>query len=182
MVIGAVPRGRAILRSTAKAGDTIYVTGSLGGSASTISNLSSRAKPAAEAFVRKSSRHFYPDPRLAVAAYLQAKKLAHAMIDLSDGLSTDLGHICDASKVGAILNRDLIPISASVTLHDALHGGEDYELLFTASPRAPVPVAIAGVPVTEIGWVTRERGVYLSDMKSKPTRLRPQGWEHFRKN
>ena len=175
MVIGAVPRGRAILRSAAKVGDTIYVTGSLGASAATLAQLSSLKKAS------KNNRHFYPDPRVAVASYLQAKKLAHAMIDLSDGLSTDLGHICDESKVGAILNRELIPISGGATIEQALHGGEDYELLFTASPRAKVPIAIAGVPVTEIGWMTRERGVYITDMKAKPTRLRPQGWEHFRK-
>lgn len=175
-VIGAVPRGRALLRSTARVNDIIYVTGSLGGSAATIQRLPSRVN-ARSAGVKQ---HFYPEPRIAVGAYLREKKLAHAMIDLSDGLSTDLAHICDESAVGAVLNRDLIPISGNAELAQALHGGEDYELLFTAPTRARVPGEIDGVPITEIGWITRERGVWLTDLKSRPQRLRPQGWEHFR--
>jgi thiamine-monophosphate kinase len=115
-----------------------------------------------------------------IGEYLVKRKLVHALIDCSDGLSTDLAHIGEESGVGAILNRDLIPIASGATLEQALHGGEDYELIFTASPKAKVPIEIEGVPVTEIGWITREGGIRITDLRSTPQRLEPRGWQHFR--
>jgi thiamine-monophosphate kinase len=177
MVIGSAMRGRAVLRSTARVNDIIYVTGTLGGSAATLDALFAGQPPLRS---ESSQRHFYPEPRISVGEYLAKRKLAHAMIDCSDGLSIDLAHICEESGLGAVVNRDLIPVAGGARLDHALHGGEDYELIFTASPKAKVPVEINGVPVTEIGWITRERGIYITDLRTKPQALEPGGWQHFR--
>ena len=178
MVLGSVAKGKAILRAGARSGDIIYVTGALGGSAATLRELFAggvkKLPPQ-----RDHRRHFFPQPRVQVGGILRQKKLPTAMIDISDGLSTDLGHICEESGVGAMLNQHLLPIASGASLEDALHGGEDYELLFTAPKSARVPVQIAGVPVTEIGWITRERGIRITDLKGKPKRLAVRGWEHF---
>jgi thiamine-monophosphate kinase len=188
MVIGSVKRGHAVLRSTARANDIIYVTGRLGASAATLQKLQeqkvSRLRPPRRApleMTQNRIRHFYPEPRIAVGNLLAKRKLARAMIDCSDGLSVDLRHICEASGLGAILTRDLIPVAAGATLEQALHGGEDYELIFTAAPKAKIPVEISGVPVTEIGWMTRERGVRITDERMQPQPLEARGWQHFRK-
>jgi thiamine-monophosphate kinase len=187
MVLGSVPQSKAVLRSSAKLGDIIYVTGTLGGAAAELDRLrkqkAPRLRPAQRASLgMTSSRQFVPEPRVEIGQFLRNNKLAYAMIDVSDGLSTDLNHICEESGVGAILNSALLPVARNATLEQALHGGEDYELLFTAPAKAKVPVEIAGVPITEIGWTTGERGVYITDLRSKPKPLRPQGWEHFRKS
>ncbi|HWF05191.1 MAG TPA: thiamine-phosphate kinase, partial [Candidatus Angelobacter sp.] len=126
VVIGQVPAGKAILRSGAHPGDRIYVTGSLGGSAAVLKQLYA-GKPVKSI---KSNPHFYPEPRLAVGQSL--RKRATSMIDLSDGLSVDLAHICEESRVAALINASQIPIAKGADLELALHGGEDYELLFTA--------------------------------------------------
>src|SRR4051794_11492562 len=134
-VVGAVPRGRAILRSGASPGDLICVTGSLGGSAAMLRRVYAKRPPYRSKNLSDkdgATAHFFPEPRLGVAAWLQKSRLATSMIDLSDGLSTDLSHICEESKVGAMLVTQLIPVAPNATLEDALHGGEDYELLFTA--------------------------------------------------
>lgn len=178
MVIGSMKRGRALLRSTARPNDIIYVTGWLGGSAATLETLlAGKEPPRSEC----AQRHFYPEPRLGVGDFLAKRKLARSMIDCSDGLSVDLRHICEESGVGAIINRELIPVAPGASLEQALHGGEDYELIFTAPPKAKVPVEIEGVPITEIGWITRESGVYLTDLRTQPQPLEPRGWQHFRK-
>jgi thiamine-monophosphate kinase len=108
------------------------------------------------------------------------------MIDLSDGLSTDLGHICDESAVGAEISADAIPLAQidkptrKVDLQSALHGGDDYELLFTTPKAKRVPSRIAGVAITQIGQVTRRRPVILMTSDGGRIKLRPQGWEHFK--
>jgi len=172
MVVGAVPRGKAILRSGARAGDVIYVSGSLGGPASTLKRMFAGEKVRA----KKNERHFFPEPRIAVAQKLRG--VATSMIDISDGLSVDLAHICEESKVGAMVNELLLPVARNASLEDALHGGEDYELLFTARENAHVPVEIAGVAVTEIGWIERGGSVRITDLK-KTRALKARGWEHF---
>ena len=168
MVIGSVPHGKAILRSGAKAGDRIYVTGKLG-LGSTVRRLYAGER------IRPVGAYFYPEPRLEVGQKL--RELASAMIDISDGLSTDLSHVCEESRVGAVIYKSSIPVAPNATLDDALHGGDDYELLFTSSKR--VPRKIAGVPVTEIGEVVKLEGMWMQDERGKTKRLEPFGWQHF---
>lgn len=182
IALGTVPKGKAVLRSTARAGDLIYVTGKLGGSADALHRLMRGQKLSA----RKYPRHFSPEPRLNVGQFLREKKLASAMIDLSDGLSTDLAHICEESGVGAKILSSRIPRartdvaeSGKVSFDLALHGGEDYELLFTARADAKVPENIAGVPITRIGEITRAQKMLLVNEKNRTVKLKPQGWEHF---
>jgi thiamine-monophosphate kinase len=182
VVAGQVPAGKAVLRSGARPGDRIYVTGSLGGSAAVLKRLyaGKKIKPA------KSNAHFYPAPRIEAGAWLRKKGLATAMIDLSDGLSVDLAHICEESRVSAWINASRLPISKGADLQLALHGGEDYELLFTAPKNARVPSRIAGIRVTEIGEV-RNRFDYSSAIQilgenGKVRPLAQRGWEHFKKH
>ena len=172
-----------MLRAGARPGDLIYVTGEIGASAAAIDLLSGGKRLRPSDFVG----HFYPRPRVAVGRFLREKGLASAMIDISDGLSTDLGHICEESGVGAEVQTEAIPVSTvgksarRVEIRFALHGGEDYELLFTAPPRRKVPSRIVGVPVQRIGVVTGGRQMFLVDKKSAKKELQPQGWEHFKK-
>lgn len=179
VVTGSVPAGLAITRSGARPGDIIHVTGALGGSAATLQRMFAGEK--LNVASKAERKHFFPQPCLGAGRYLRERKLATAMIDLSDGLSTDLAHICEESGVGAVLNELLIPVARRASLEDALHGGEDYELLFTAKKSARIPIEIAGVPVAEIGWVTREKGIRITDVANRPRRLEIKGWEHFSK-
>jgi thiamine-monophosphate kinase len=108
------------------------------------------------------------------------------MIDTSDGLSTDLAHICEESGVGAEVDSSLIPRAQvgkparEVDLDLALHGGEDYELLFTVPPGRRVPRQVGGVVLTQIGEITRSRGIFVRG-EGVGYNLHPRGWEHFRK-
>lgn len=185
IVIGSVPKGKAILRSGARAGDRIYISGELGGSATAL--LQMWAQPQKKVNRRDFARHFYPTPRVELGRILREKNLASSMIDTSDGLSTDLAHICEESGVGAEIESSLIPRASvgrpvrDVDLHLALHGGEDYELLFTVPRGKRVPKQIAGVAITQIGVITRSRGVFVRDSAGVGYELHPQGWEHFRK-
>jgi thiamine-monophosphate kinase len=182
VVIGAVPKGKAILRSGARPGDAIYVTGTLGGAAATLKLLFSGRKLRPADF----PRHFYPTPRIEVGRWLLEKGLASAMIDLSDGLSTDLAHICEESDVGAEVQAEAVPCAEigkpvrKVDLQFALHGGDDYELVFTAPRGKRVPARIAGVDITLIGRITRAKNVILMSPDGSAVKLRPHGWEHFK--
>jgi len=180
VVVGSVPTGKAVLRSGAKPGESIYVTGELGGSAMGLARLREGLPLGAEL-----SRHFRPEPRLEVGRWLRQRGIPSGMIDLSDGLSTDLEHICEESHVGAELEMDAIPRARAgrgkgryVGMDYALHGGDDYELLFTS--RRPVPSKVAGVAVTRIGRITASAGMRLIDADGKVNRLEAHGWEHFR--
>ncbi len=185
VLIGGVPKGHAVLRSGAHPGDQIFVSGSLGGSAAAILRL--QAESTKKVKPQDYARHFYPEPRIEVGSMLRKNGLASAMIDTSDGLSTDLAHICEESGVGALINSDLIPRAHvgnpahEVGLDLALHGGEDYELLFTVPKGKRVPSQIAGVALTRIGQVTRSRKILLRSAIQSPRKLTPRGWEHFRK-
>lgn len=190
VLVGAVPKGRALLRSGARPGDEVYVTGSLGGAAAGLAALSKLERKTGDARLpmipRKFSAllapHLYPQPRVAVGMYLQRRGLATAALDLSDGLSTDLAHLCEESGVGAQVEAESLPIHPAATLDQALHGGEDYELLFTARPGTRIPRQIAGVETTRIGFVTKARrgtpGVDIS-VGRVAYPLEARGWEHF---
>lgn len=184
VVLGSVPRGRAILRSGARPGDLIYLTGSLGSSSAALSLLLSgnreKLRPA------DFPPHFYPEPRIAVGKSLLGK--ASAMVDVSDGFSTDLGHICEESGCGAEIDASSIPrgqlspkTKEEVSLEFALNGGDDYELIFTAPAKTPIPGRIAGVHITRIGRIIRGKHIFLADSKRHRRKLEPRGWEHFRR-
>jgi thiamine-monophosphate kinase len=177
VLLGSVPIGRALLRSGARAGDTIYVTGALGGSAAELQALQRRRKPAGP-----QHPHLYPEPRLAAGLALMRRRLATAAIDLSDGLSTDLAHLCEASGLAAEIEAEALPIDARATLEQALHGGEDYELLFTADARTAMPRSLGGVSIHAIGRMKkRGRGPLVEIRQAgKRAALEAGGWEHFR--
>jgi thiamine-monophosphate kinase len=133
--------------------------------------------------------HLFPQPRLAAGQSLLRRGLATACIDLSDGLSTDLAHLCTASGVAAEIRRCSLPRSqllrrmAPTAARHLLHGGEDYELLFTAPQRVAMPKTLGGVPLTRIGTILRSARsrpqVVTIAANGKRTPLAPGGWEHF---
>ena len=188
VLLGAVPRGKALLRSGARPGDVVCVTGALGGAAAGLAvlrKLSARTMPAtrkSETTTGPLPAHLWPQPRIAQGLWLRRRLVATAAIDLSDGLSTDLDHLCAESGVSAEIDADALPIHAGASMDQALHGGEDYELLFTTRPNESLPRSIAGIPVTAIGRiVNRRRGqsaIVLNDASGRHT-LRRGGWEHF---
>lgn len=200
VLTGAVQRGKALLRSGARPGDLLYVTGSLGGAAAALAALAhdaespSKTRPARYGSTRSSSPqrhpglppqfapHLFPWPRIAQGAWLARHGAATAAIDVSDGLSTDLTHLCAESHVAAEIDAAALPIYPAATLEQALHGGEDYELLFTAPANARVPRRIAGIAVTPVGRIVRPRKgrpaiVLLTPRGAQP--LEARGWEHF---
>jgi thiamine-monophosphate kinase len=180
VVLGSVPKGKAVLRSGARPGDRIYVTGLLGGSAAALDQLFSKRKLAPQQF----PRHFFPQPRVFQGQFLRANNLVSSMIDISDGLSTDLNHVCEESGVGDEIWAKAIPratIGKSdelIHLKFALHGGDDYELLFTARPAQRIPLTILGIPITCIGEISRGRNVSIIS-KTGNSPLKARGWQHF---
>ena len=134
---------------------------------------------------RDYGRHFYPEPRIELGLVLRKKGLASAMIDTSDGLSTDLSHICEESGVGAEIEAMAIPRACvgsprqEVDLDLAVNGGEDYELLFTVRPGKKIPKQIAGVKLSEVGKITRQKTVRIRSGEGGVSRLVPGGWQHF---
>jgi thiamine-monophosphate kinase len=183
MVVGAVERGRALLRSGAGAGDALYVTGTLGGAAAELrAVIESPARFRTLVAASAEHPHFFPEPRIHVGCALIRRRLATAAIDVSDGLSVDLQHLCEESELRAEVDAALLPLGAAATLEDALHGGDDYELLFTAASHARVSRSIAGVPVRRIGRMLRRKSGAARMMLLKDGRrseLKPQGWQHF---
>jgi thiamine-monophosphate kinase len=192
VVLGEVRRGRALTRGGARAGDQIFVTGALGGAAGGLKMLesvavrTSRGRAAGGLLLRQRR----PEPRVEWGALLSEKGLATSLIDLSDGLSSDLAHVCRESGVGARVEAASLPVdpllaqtgvSADEALRLALDGGEDFELLFTAGPRqaARLPREHGGVPVTRVGEVTGERGKVRLVRDGKARLLKPGGFEHF---
>jgi len=191
---GEVSKGKELRRSGARPGDSIFVSGSLGLSSLGLSLLKSRThrrrKSAGEMTAIRA--HLYPEPRCALGRFLCQERIASAAIDISDGLSTDLQHLCEASGTGARIWENSIPrprgpvperFSPAEMLSFALHGGEDYQLLFTV-PQAKVPRLprrFRGVELHRIGEVTGPRKLCLIRETGKEEILSPAGWDHFRK-
>jgi thiamine-monophosphate kinase len=183
VLIGAVPRGKALLRSTARPGHLVYVTGALGGAATALAKLAELVpRRIAKKHEAQLAPHLYPQPRIVQGRWLVRHSAGSAAIDISDGLSTDLAHLCEESGVAAEVDAALLPIHPAATLAQALNGGEDYELLFTAAVNARIPRKIAGIPITRIGRIVPLRGsrptiALLTPQGSQP--LDPKGWQHF---
>ena len=175
VVLGSAPAGKAVLRSGARPGNLIYITGTLGESVAALNSLRQGRKLRARSY----AKHFYPQPRLEVGRFLREKNIATSMVDVSDGLSTDLGHICEESGVGAVVYAEALPVGKKADVSLALHGGEEYELLFTAAPNRRVPKVISGVPVTLIGEIIRGNAMKLSKASGETEALKPGGWQHF---
>jgi thiamine-monophosphate kinase len=184
VLLGSVPKGRSLLRSGARPGDLIYVTGALGGSAAELRALERRPAPFRETEnLGQGHPHLYPEPRLAAGRTLMRRRLATAAIDLSDGLSTDLAHLCEESGLVAEVDPEALPVDARATVQQALHGGEDYELLFTAATKTVVPIFLGGVQVHAIGRMKKPgKGplVELVHRAGARAALAAGGWEHFR--
>ncbi len=193
-MLGEVDKKRVITRSGARPGDLVYVTGTLGDSAAGLGLLRS-----AECGVRNKKsmmralidRHLRPVPRVETGRKLAAAGIATAMIDVSDGLSSDLAHLCEESGVGAEIIAGSLPLSRAITasarvltrsaLDYALSGGEDYELLFTVPPDKVRKLKALKIGATEIGRVARGRAMTLVGADGRQTPLRPSGYDHFRR-
>jgi thiamine-monophosphate kinase len=189
LVIDVVALGRAIspvLRSGAKVGDVLYVTGRLGGAAAALEFLQRGERPPEE-LRRMFAR---PTPRLGEARLLASSDRLHALIDLSDGLAGDVRHLAAASGVGVDVDVDAVPVAtwmeAGATFEPrrrALTGGEDYELLFAANPSIEdtfedLAAAFPDLPVTRVGRVVEGREVRFLD--SDGSSIDPGGgWDHF---
>jgi thiamine-monophosphate kinase len=232
IVLGEVATGAAVLRSGARPGDQIYVTGTLGGAAAGLKLIEmgarlgedglaslpraggrgssptvregSLSEPGAVATGSSGSeiraietlllRQLRPDPRVGWGIVLGEERLAAAMIDISDGLSSDLAHLCEESQVGALIDSSSVPIDKDVSklcgrraldpLVLALHGGEDFELLFTVRPEdvARLPKKVDGVAISHIGEVTDQPGTIRVAEKNRVWDLPPGGFEHFKRS
>ena len=196
IVLGECENSMPVMRTGAHAGDRLFVTGSLGAAGGGLRLLERGAR------INKNSkdhewhlieplllRELAPEPRVGWGLVLGQERLATSMIDLSDGLSSDLHHLCEESGVGALVRSASLPVDDLVTelcgrraldpLMLALHGGEDFELLFTVPPErvAKLPRKVDGVGVTEIGEITAE-GIRVSE-GARVWDLQPEGWKHF---
>lgn len=199
IVSGECAAGRAVMRSGASAADQIFVTGSLGAAAAGLRLIERGAHLAEQNLADDDSqkldhvllRQLRPEPRVGWGIVLGEERLATSMIDLSDGLSSDLNRLCAASNVGALIDSALLPVDDRVTelcgrraldpLQLALHGGEDFELLFTVKPEnvARLPRRVDGVEIKRIGEITDvSQGVKISE-GARVWELKPGGWVHF---
>ncbi|HET6913560.1 MAG TPA: thiamine-phosphate kinase [Rhodanobacteraceae bacterium] len=191
---GFVPESRALLRSGARVGDAVFVTGRVGDAAAALglirdAGLGTRDSTNQQARAELLARLNRPEPR--VAAGLALRDVASACIDVSDGLLADLGHICEASGVGAIVDADALPLSsAMLALFDAeqrrgfaLSGGDDYELCFTASvgraDRIAADFARLGFGAARIGRIVAEPGLRVRDANGNAVETPRRGWQHF---
>ena len=199
IVTGECAAGMAVMRSGASAGDQVFVTGSLGAAAAGLRLIERGAHLAEQNLADDDSqkldhvllRQLRPEPRVGWGIVLGEERLATSMIDLSDGLSSDLNRLCTASSVGALIDSALLPIDDRVTelcgrraldpLQLALHGGEDFELLFTVKPEhvARLPRRVDGVEIKRIGEVKNASDAVTISEGSRTWELKPGGWKHF---
>jgi thiamine-monophosphate kinase len=188
LVAGEAPRGKALRRSGARPGDALWVSGRLGLSALGLRLLKSRARRRARGAAGAIRAHLYPEPQGALGRFLAENRLATALMDLSDGLSTDLARLCEASGVGARVWAERLPRpnvpDPEESLELALHGGEEYQLLFTVRPHkvSRIPPRFRGLPLRQIGEIQRSKGLQLVERGGKLRPLEPAGWDYFRKN
>jgi thiamine-monophosphate kinase len=189
MVIGEIAAGHSVGRSGARPGDALFVSGRLGGSQLGL-DLILRGIAQERRWRRLLAPHFYPKPAIELGCWLAERRLASAMMDISDGLSSDLFRLCQASGVGARIDQEKLPgVAVPAGLRSrgldgltlALHGGEDYGLLFTVGKRhlASVPRAFRGQRITRIGEIFAGSGVTLLTDGATSV-LEPRGWDHFR--
>jgi thiamine-monophosphate kinase len=196
-VVGESFPGEAVTRSGARPGDAIFVSGTLGRAAMGLRMFLHRGRRAAErlsgvpgAAQDALRAHLYPQPRLALGQWLARKGLASSMIDISDGFSTDLNHLCVASGVGARVSIGRLPTTPTIALAVelgldsfalGLHGGEDYELLFTVPARlcAKIPACFGKLWLTRVGEITRSRKLLLLSASGRTRPLLLRGWDHF---
>ena len=185
-VIGVIAEGQEVLRSGADVGDLLYVSGTLGEAEHGLQVLrKSRGKVNHKNGALR--KHLYPEPRVELGRWLAEQKLATAMMDVSDGLSSDLPRLCAASGVGALIDPGKLPLLRGIAMDSArplaLHGGDDYELLFTVSPRNAerIPAMFRKLRLTRIGEITTGRGVRIIGKEGNPEPLPAAGWDPFRK-
>ncbi len=188
--MGEVQTGRSVLRSGARPGDLLYVSGRLGEAEMGL-RIMKRRKGPASGKNPLTKKHLYPEPRVALGQWLAANGLATAMMDLSDGLSSDLPRLCAASGVGARVTAAKIPTvqssarnfkSGADPVRLALDGGDDYELLFTVPPNQTkfLSRSFRSIPLTPIGLVTSRKQIVLADEHGREHALHPCGWDPFR--
>jgi len=185
-VIGEVQKGQEVLRAGARPGDVLCVSGRLGEAEQGLRLLREtrgRVNQKNEAI----GKHLYPQPRVALGRWLAQRDLPSAMIDLSDGLSSDLGRLCRASGVGAWIDAGKLPLPRGTDRLEsaqqlALHGGDDYELLFTVSRRkvASLPATFRKLELTQIGKITKLRTVRIVGKDGAEEPLCAAGWDPFR--
>ena len=190
-ILGEIPVGQAIRRAGAQAGDDVYVSGQLGDAALAVAAQSGRIVVDAAALEACRARLDRPLPRVALGARLRG--VASAMLDVSDGLTGDLGHILEASRVGAVVELAAVPRSpllaallagadGALARQCLLAGGDDYELCFTAAPGASARIAAIGreldLPLTRIGAIQAGAGLVVRDERGEPIDL-PRAWDHF---
>jgi thiamine-monophosphate kinase len=195
-VVGQVAESQLTRRSGAQIGDALFVTGSLGGSQAGLRILNSQKTWLKEKYAAAVERHLSPTPRLKEANFLVKNCPIHSMIDISDGLASDLGHLCKQSGVGAVIFENQIPIAPDSQgtaeyfnddpVEYVLYGGEDYELLFTASEENVMELQkqfgkMFGISCTKIGKIIdKTEGIYLEKSNKKKTPLIFKGYDHFR--
>ena len=177
-VVGSAPRAKALTREGAKPGDTLYVSGRLGGSALGLAHLMEGRGSTRSLIAR---RHLYPEPRLDLGRFLRHQVGVSAAIDLSDGLSADAAKLAAASSVAFEIEASRVPRYRAASIEQALDSGEEYELLFTARADRPVPPESEGLPLTRIGTVRSGSGVRLQTANGSRL-LRPGGFRHFENN
>ena len=190
-VLGEIRKGRGVLRSEARPGDRIFVSGNLGQAELGLKQIR-KGRRGDRQLSRMTQKHLYPEPRVALGQWLGEKRIATAMMDLSDGLSSDLARLCRASGVGAKVQVTQIPLasldfseefSAAERLRAGLHGGDDYELLFCVakSDALKIPSKFFGIELTEIGEVTPGHKIKIFESSGESRELTAEGWDPFRK-
>lgn len=189
-IFGELEPGRALRRDAARAGDDIWISGTLGDARLWLAARRSEVALDAADHAATAQRMHAPTPRVALGRLLAQGGLAHAALDISDGLVGDLGHILAASRVGAVLDVDALPagpalqrLPVPLRRRFAAAGGDDYELCFTApvDQRAAIRAAgeASGTAVTRVGTITEEAGLKLVDAHGTALDLQLAGWDHF---